>query len=172
MKKILLLCCALSIWTVMPAQVYKASLGKDGAVQVTKISDHGNIPAKAPLIDQLPGWPVKIAAHPNFKNMRGVTIADIDNDGVNEVLAASYNTLYAFKADGSLLWSKQLTGTAIYPPTVADMNLDGQLKLPRPPEGCRPTDVSTLWIIMEMIFRAGPRISIRTGFYVPPQWLM
>jgi len=129
MKKILLLCCALALWTVLPAQVYRASLGEDGAVLTTKVSEKGSQPAKATLFNQLPGWPKKIAAHPNFKNMRGATIADINNDGVNEILAASYNTLYAFKADGSLLWSKQLTGAAIYPPTVADINLDGQLEI-------------------------------------------
>lgn len=129
MKKTLLLCCALAIWMVMPAQVYRASLGEDGAVMTTKVSDKGNQSVKSPLFNQLPGWPKKIAAHPNFKNMRGATIADIDNDGVNEVLVASYKTLYVFKDNGSLLWSKLLIGAAIYPPTVADINLDGHLEI-------------------------------------------
>ena len=129
MKKTLLLCCALAIGMVVPAQVFKASLGEDGAIQVTKVSDKVIQADKPTLINQLPGWPKKIAAHPNFKNMRGATIADIDNDGINEVLVASYNKLYAFKADGSLLWTKALIGSAIYPPTVADINLDGLLEI-------------------------------------------
>ncbi|MFH0894077.1 MAG: FG-GAP-like repeat-containing protein [Bacteroidota bacterium] len=110
------------------AQVYKASLGKDGAVQVVRVNDK-NASSQKTLINQLPGWPKKIAASPSFKNMRGAAIADIDGDGVNEVLAASFHTLYAFKADGSILWTKTLTGTAIYPPTVGDMDLDGNLEI-------------------------------------------
>jgi hypothetical protein len=110
-------------------QVYKAFLIDDGALQVTKISDNSNLPAKLTIGDQLPGWPKKIAANQSFKNMRGTAIDDIDGDGVNEVLAASNNKLYAFKADGSILWEKTLTGTAIYPPTIGDMDLDGDLEI-------------------------------------------
>jgi len=129
MKKILFVISALVLYLVTPAQVYKASLDQEGAVQVTKVSDKVSPQNKIPLFNQLPGWPKKIAAHPNFKNFRGATIADIDNDGINEILVASYSKLYAFKADGQVLWTKTLIGTAIYPPTVADMDGDGQVEI-------------------------------------------
>jgi hypothetical protein len=79
--------------------------------------------------EQLENWPKRIAAHPNFKNFRGVTLADITGDGVDEILVASYSRLYAYKGNGDLLWSMQLTGTATYPPSVADVTGNGQLEL-------------------------------------------
>ncbi len=131
MKKNVCLLLFLVAWIFSPAQVYQAWLDELGQTQVTLLGDSQkkeiNTPAR--LYDQLPGWPKKIAAHPNFKNMRGATIADVDSDGINEILAAAYNRIYCFHPDGSLVWSRQLTGTAIYPPTVADINQDGFLEI-------------------------------------------
>ena len=131
MKKLLFAVLAVGLWIVAPAQVYRAYLDELGATKVARENDavHKVNTDRSRLYNQLPGWPKKIAAHPNFKNMRGTTIADIDNDGVPEILVASYNKLYVFKANGDLLWSKQLTGTAIYPPAVADIDLDGNLEI-------------------------------------------
>ncbi|MBW6490095.1 MAG: T9SS type A sorting domain-containing protein [Lentimicrobium sp.] len=79
------------------------------------------------LIEQMAGFPKKVPVHPNFKNMRNVTLADINGDGKEEILIPSMNTLRVFTWTGELLWSKQLTGTPIYPPSVAPMNALGQL---------------------------------------------
>jgi hypothetical protein len=131
MKKLFLTVIAFSLCLLLPAQVYRAYLDELGATKVTRLTDApaGIKNGQAITYNQLQGWPKKIAAHQNFKNMRGATIADIDGDGVSEILAASYNKLYAFKSNGDLLWSKSLTGTAIYPPTVADIDLDGNLEI-------------------------------------------
>ncbi len=38
----------------------------------------------------MPGFPLKMESSPNFKNFRGVTLADINQDGSDEILVASY----------------------------------------------------------------------------------
>lgn len=107
-------------------QAFKAYLNESGQVMTTAI-ETGNSYSKSSLFEQLPGFPKKMGASPNFKNFRGVTLADIDQDGQDEILAASFNRLNVYKGDGSLLWQKSLTGTAIYPPSVADMDGNGTI---------------------------------------------
>ncbi len=107
-------------------QAFKAYLNEEGQV-ITQAVEVDNSINKASVLEQLSGFPRKMGASPNFKNFRGVTLADIDQDGQDEILAASFNRLNVYKGDGSLLWQKNLTGTAIYPPAVADMDGNGTL---------------------------------------------
>lgn len=75
-------------------------------------------------IQQLAGFPVAVVGNPTFKNMRGLALADINNDNISDIVFATHNCIYAYTYQG-LLWQKSLTGTAIYPPTVGDINNDG-----------------------------------------------
>ena len=68
-------------------------------------------------------------ANPTVKNTRGVTLADIDNDGVEEILYGIDTTLYALKGDGSILWEKTVLGPILLPPTVADLDGNGSLEI-------------------------------------------
>jgi hypothetical protein len=131
MKKIVILfiVALLALLSAAQVEISRAYLGTDGEVLVeSKMLDAlpGSF-AEGSRYDQLPGWPKKIANHPNFKNFRGVTLVDLDGDGAEDILVASYNSIKAFKGDGSLMWSKNLTGTAIYPPSVAPMDASGTL---------------------------------------------
>lgn len=119
---------SLSAIVVFPqVEVSRAFIGLEGEVLTeTTIIEGSDLFLKANQVhSQLPGWPKKIAAHPNFKNFRGVTLADVDGDGVEDILVASRSTLFAFKGNGMLIWSKTLTGTVQYPPTVAVLNSAG-----------------------------------------------
>lgn len=111
----------------------QAWLDDDGQVQVKEIliseAEYLYYQDQKTDYEQPENWPKRIAAHPNFKNFRGVTLADITNDGMDEILVAAFNRLYAYKGNGDLLWSLQLTGTATYPPSVADVTGNGQLEL-------------------------------------------
>jgi hypothetical protein len=131
MKKIALLFIVafLPLLIVAQVEVSRAYLGTDGEVLVeTQMLDAlpGSFPEGSEY-SQLPGWPKKIANHPNFKNFRGVTLVDLDGDGTEDILVASYNSIKAFKGSGTLMWSKNLIGTAIYPPSVAPMDASGTL---------------------------------------------
>ena len=111
------------------AQTTRAFLETDGSVNVILLNGDIKPDTQEKLISQLPGWPVKMASNASFKNMRCVAAEDIDADGRKEILVASNNLLCAYNDDGSILWSKTLIGTAIYPPTVGDMNNDGQFEI-------------------------------------------
>ncbi|MBK9292516.1 MAG: VCBS repeat-containing protein [Bacteroidetes bacterium] len=127
--RVLILLFFLATHLLVPAQVQQAYLDEDGRVMVRTLNDF-NLdlpPTNNRLISQMPGFPKKIPAHPNFKNFRNVTLADLNGDGKQEILAASLNALRVFGHDGQLLWSKPLTGTPIYPPSVAA--IDGSASL-------------------------------------------
>lgn len=116
----------LSFYASAQQTAKRAYLNEAGEVMVESISVDADADAKETL-SQKPGFPKKMAASPNFKNMRGVALADLDNDGADEILVSSFNKLNVYKGDGSLFWQKSLTGTAIYPPSVADMDGNGTL---------------------------------------------
>ena len=107
---------------------YKASLSEDGRVITEQISvDFDQHFDASRSFDQMAGFPLKMEASPNFKNFRGVTLADINLDGSDEILVASFKKMNVYNGDGTLLWQKNLTGTAIYPPSIADMDGNGTL---------------------------------------------
>ena len=121
---------ALNAFPQIEAQ--KAYLDEDGRVFTKKVQAHNLDPMTGLLDDtytQPEPWPIKVAAHPNFKSFRGVTLADIDGDGVEDILVAAFNQLHVFKGNGDLIWSFTLTGTATYPPSVADVTGDGNLEI-------------------------------------------
>lgn len=106
-----------------------ASLNEDGTISVETVTlpRNYNNPERTQVLDQL--WRFGEPAHPNIKNSRGTTLADIDNDGVDEILYGIWNTLYALKGDGSILWEKSVSGTILLPPTVVDLDGDGTLEI-------------------------------------------
>jgi len=108
----------------------KAILLEDGSVAAESILLPENFTNRgANLFDQLDNFPFGRPTHPNFKNFRGATIADVNNDGTEDILFATFNRLYAIDGNGDLIWEKTLTGTATLPPTVADITGDGNLEI-------------------------------------------
>lgn len=107
----------------------KASQNEDGTISVETITlpENYNKPHQTQEFDRI--WQYGEPAHPNLKNSRGVTLADINNDGVDEILYGIWNTLYVFKGDGTILWTKPVSGTILLPPTVADLDDDGNLEI-------------------------------------------
>lgn len=74
-------------------------------------------------------WRFGEVADGTFKNTRGVTLADLDNDGNEEILYGIKNTLYAFKGDGTILWQRTLSGLITLPPTAVDLDDDGSIEI-------------------------------------------
>lgn len=74
-------------------------------------------------------WRYGNVADMTFKNTRGLTLADLDNDGVEEIIYGIKNTLYAFKGDGTILWQRTLSGLITLPPTAVDLNGDGTTEI-------------------------------------------
>ncbi|MBI9037869.1 MAG: T9SS type A sorting domain-containing protein [Bacteroidales bacterium] len=109
------------------SQSKQAYLDEMGRVKVNEVftneSQNKSIDNKD--FEQLEGWPQKMASNPSFKNFRGVTLADLNYDGIDEILVASNSLLNAYNGNGEIIWSKTILGTGIYPPSVADLNNDG-----------------------------------------------
>lgn len=101
----------------------KASLNTDGTISVAAISLPENYGMHPQAFDML--WRFGRPANPTFKNTRGTTLADIDNDGTDEILYGIGNTLYALNGDGTILFERTVSGTILLPPSVADLNNDG-----------------------------------------------
>ena len=111
--------------TALHAQWQMSTLTEAGVLRVSpQPAPPFATPRGGPPTEQLSGFPRGFPANPSFKNIRNLTLADLDGDGSHEILAGIDGTLYAFRAD-TLLWEKALAGTAIYPPSVADLDRDG-----------------------------------------------
>jgi subtilisin family serine protease len=82
------------------------------------------------------GWPqyIPIAGDYPIEDWRDVTVADIDNDGLDEIIIVDHGNsdgkaarLLVYRYDGSLLWSKELASGYPYSdiPLVGDIDGDG-----------------------------------------------
>lgn len=127
MKKLLLICSILLPFGLFAqTEATQAFLDENSQVQVRNVTVP-DIDNNRASLDQIAGFPKKMAASPSFKNMRGVTLADINGDDADEILASAYNTMNVYDGDGAIVWTKALTGTAIYPPSVAQLDQQGTL---------------------------------------------
>lgn len=109
-------------------QYYKAVVDENYQFSYTPVEATSQIQLRATPEAQLPGYPKGFPANPAFKNFRNVTLADLDEDGIPEILTAINQTIYVFKGD-QLLWNKPLEGLGLYPPSVADIDKDGRLEV-------------------------------------------
>jgi WD40 repeat protein len=80
----------------------------------------------------MPGWPILIGAHPNFKPFRGVCFADMNGDGDLEIITSSTDSrIYAWDLSGAAMpgFPVATIGWCQYAPSVADMDGDGDLEI-------------------------------------------
>ncbi|RMA56807.1 T9SS type A sorting domain-containing protein [Ulvibacter antarcticus] len=108
----------------------KASLAPDGTIMVENIilpEELSNLnPLQQPITEL---FSFSRPANPQIKNSRGVTLADLDIDGFDEIIFGIDTELYALKGDGSILWQKTVLGPILLPPTVVDMDNDGDMEV-------------------------------------------
>ena len=128
--------CTITFYTLilscfyLNAQYYIGTVSEDFEYTKEKIhtppSSFRERPPKT--YQQLEGFPIGFPANSNFKNFRNVTLEDINGDGLSDIIFAANHTLYAI-SKGKVLWTKPLTGVGIYPPSIADLDKDGQLEI-------------------------------------------
>lgn len=128
MKRISVLIITFFLANFLQAQYIKARLQEDHTLQIERMQGTISSSSMRENFEQLPGFPKGALANPSFKNLRNVTLADLTGNGVEEILFAAGNKLFAFSAD-TLLWEKTLSGVAIYPPSVADVDHNGSLEI-------------------------------------------
>lgn len=84
------------------------------------------------IIDQMPGFPISIGRHPNFAPNRGPVLVDLDGQPGLEILQSSTEgKLYAWHNDGTAVAGFPVTTTGFpqYPPSVADLDGDGDMEI-------------------------------------------
>ena len=126
--KVLLLVGACLFHSRASGQQYAAEVDEGYRFTYQKLHRPSSIRLHNTLPVQVEGFPIGHPSDRNFKNFRNVTLADINKDGLTEILIGIRNNLFAYQAD-SLLWSLPLDGLAIYPPSVADINNDGRQEI-------------------------------------------
>lgn len=114
------------------AQWRSASLNGQGLVEWETVEVRETRPISqarsTTQVSIMPGYPKAFRADPFFKNFRNVTLADLDDDGVDEIIVGSANMLYVLK-DSTIWWSKKLSGLMRFPAAVGDLDLDAKKEL-------------------------------------------
>jgi hypothetical protein len=93
-------------------------------------------PIATPALDRLsppyhPGWPQTMGTHSLYKPV-GVVLADVDADGLLEVLAGSTDNLFrVWRQDGTLMpgWPVNVGGQVQSKGAAADLDGDGDLEI-------------------------------------------
>ena len=102
----------------------------DGSSRSPAIADDAGNGHRA--INQMPGFPITIGRHPNFAPFRGTVLADIDGQPGLEILqSATDGRLHAWHNDGTPVAGFPVTTTGFpqYPPSVADLDGDGDAEI-------------------------------------------
>ncbi|HUH36296.1 MAG TPA: T9SS type A sorting domain-containing protein [Moheibacter sp.] len=125
-KNYLLLMTLLSCGSVFSQNYNKvASMNEQGEITVKEIQNlnQKNSNLLAPELTPF----LEFGAPSHFiKNTRGLTLADLDGDGTEELIFGINEKLYALKGDGTLLFEKEMGLPVLLPPAVADLNNDGK----------------------------------------------
>jgi len=109
--------------------MYTGTITEDYQIRLTKIDNPLAFPRSEPSIfTQLEGFPLSFPNDPSSPNLRNVTLEDINNDGIQDLLFSANNILYAY-SNATPLWATAMIGTGIYPPSVADIDNDGDMEI-------------------------------------------
>ena len=132
MKKTLLLITIafLSTFSVFAQQpATRAFINEEGVIKTETV--HVQLPPAArDALTPMPGFPVAFSSNSTYKPMRGVTLADLNNDGADEIILSHNETINVVDGQGNILWTQALVGgMGQYPAAVGDIDGDGTLEI-------------------------------------------
>ncbi|MHC4944856.1 MAG: FG-GAP repeat domain-containing protein [Planctomycetota bacterium] len=84
------------------------------------------------VIPQMQGWPVQIGGIQSYSSFRGLVFSDLNLDGDLEIVVANIDQkVYAWEHTGELMpgYPVPITGLSEYPPSVADLEGDGDMEI-------------------------------------------
>ena len=132
MKKLPLLLLAffsLSLGTNAQQPATRAFIDDNGVIQTETVLTQLP-PAARDGLTPMPGFPLNFASNTTYKPARGVTLADLNNDGADEIILCHNEELNVIDGQGNVLWTQPLAGgMGQYPATVGDINNDGVLEI-------------------------------------------
>ena len=132
MKKLSLLFLALfPLSLVINAQqlATRAFIDEEGVIRTETIQAQLP-PAARDGLTPMPGFPLTFASNTTYKPMRGLTLADLNNDEADEIILCHNEEINVIDGQGNVLWTQALVGgMAQYPAAVGDINKDGILEI-------------------------------------------
>jgi hypothetical protein len=122
MQKAIIFLIIMTASLTLGAQIKRAYLSEDFTIAIEETPETGPLLVfRGPTFNQMSGFPKKARANNTFKNFRNVTLVDIDGDGAHDILWGADNQLFAHSYE-KLLWKRTLSGTVLYPPSVANLD--------------------------------------------------
>lgn len=131
MKKTLLLLALFSFSLGLVAQqpATRAFIDTDGIIKTESVLTQLP-PASRDGLTPMPGFPLSFSSNTTYKPMRGLALADLNNDGAEEIILCHNEEINVIDGQGNILWTQPLVGgMAQYPAAVGDINKDGILEI-------------------------------------------
>ena len=132
MKRLCLLAVAMLLTFSAIAQhpLTKAYLDEQGQIMTETVDDVPLPPMSRDGLEVMPGFPLSFGSNTTYKPMRGLALADLNNDGADEIILSHNDQINVINGQGQVLWTQTLAGgMAQYPPTVGDIDNDGDLEI-------------------------------------------
>ena len=131
MKKTLLLLALFSLSLGLTAQqpATRAFIDEDGIIKTESVLTQLP-PASRDGLNPMPGFPLSFSSNTTYKPMRGLALADLNNDGADEIILCHNEEINVIDGQCNVLWTQALVGgMAQYPAAVGDINKDGILEI-------------------------------------------
>ena len=131
MKKTLLLLAlfSLSLGLVAQQPATRAFIDEDGIIRTETIQTQLP-PAARDGLTPMQGFPLTFPSNTTYKPMRGLALADLNNDGADEIILCHNDAINVIDGQGNILWTQPFVGgMAQYPAAVGDINNDGILEI-------------------------------------------
>lgn len=131
MKKTLLLLALFSFSLGLVAQqpATRAFIDTDGIIKTESVLTQLP-PASRDGLTPIPGFPLSFSSNTTYKPMRGIALADLNNDGADEIILCHNEEINVIDGQGNVLWTQPLVGgMAQYSAAVGDINKDGILEI-------------------------------------------
>ena len=133
MKKLNLLFIAfvvLSVKALAQQPATRAFVDEQGVITTESVLDVQLPPAARDGLTPMPGFPLNFQSNTTYKPMRGLTLADLNNDGADEIILNHNEEINVIDGQGNILWAQTLAGgMGQYPATVGDIDGDGNLEV-------------------------------------------
>ena len=109
--------------------ITRAFIDEDGIIKTESVLTQLP-PASRDGLTPMPGFPLSFSSNTTYKPMRGLALADLNNDGADEIILCHNEEINVIDGQGNVLWTQPLVGgMAQYPAAVGDINKDGILEI-------------------------------------------
>ena len=120
---------SLSLGLTAQQPATRAFIDEDGIIKTESVLTQLP-PASRDALTPMPGFPLSFGSNTTYKPMRGLALADLNNDGADEIILCHNEEINVIDGQGNVLWTQTLVGgMAQYPAAVGDINKDGILEI-------------------------------------------